>query len=258
MVFACYLDEARTDRESDIVTMAGYIAPYVDWLPFETAAQAIFDAFGVRILHAMDLHAGKREFRGWDWAKKEEFVSALQDKIKSTGAIGVAYSVVKSQFVDAKRLHKVMPNESPYGFCFRSIVSVICYDPVMRMNFDTIQDADISFILEAGNKNSGDVDRIFAVLKQTSPFRGRLKAVTFSAKDATKALQMADLLAFYSRRHIARYDDVSGYGDGPTMLTILHNGVHIEPLVAHDFKLDKTVTVARRRRSRASSAGQRP
>lgn len=253
MAFVCYLDEARTDAESALVTMAGYIAPYVDWLPFETAAQTEFDARGIKVLHGMDLHGGKKEFKGWDRTKKEEFVTALQGHLKATGALGVAFSVAKAEFVAAKKLHKVMSSESSYGFCFRSIVSLLCKDPVMRMNFDTIPEADISFILETGNKNSGDVDRIFAALKVNSPFRGRLKAVTFAAKDSTKSLQMADLLAFYSRRHIAKYDQKGGgYPEVPRMLEILHTGIHIEPIVAHDFKLDKASAFRRRRPSPVS------
>jgi hypothetical protein len=231
MVFACYLDEARTDAESALVTMAGYIAPYNDWLSFEVAAQAEFDARGVKILHAMDLHAGKREFRDWDRAKKENFVRVLQSHLKPTGAIGFAFSVAKAEFVAAKKLHKVMANESLYGFCFRSIVDLIGKDPVMRMNFDTIPGADVTFVLETGNKNKGDVERIFSALKASSPLRGRLKAVVFATKDSTKSLQMADLLAFYSRRHIAMYDDKGGeYPGVPEMLKILHTGIHIEPI----------------------------
>lgn len=248
IVFACYLDEARTDKESALVTMAGYVAPYSDWLPFEKAAAIKCEERGVRVIHGYDLENNKKDFKGWDRPKKECFVQALQDCLKPTGAMGFAYSVAKAEFVAAKRLHKVMPNESAYGFCFRMIADRICNDPVMRMNFETIPGADISFILESGATNGEDARRVFNDLKERHPFRGRLAAFTFAPKDSTRSLQMADLLAFYSRRHIAKYDDGSGsYEHVPTMLTILHTGVHVEPLVAHDFKLNKVSAITRRR-----------
>src|SRR5258708_39688759 len=78
MVFACYLDAARTDAESPLVTMAGYIAPYVDWLPFEAGANIVCGDAGIKVVHGYDLHNGKREFKGWDWPRKEAFVSDLQ------------------------------------------------------------------------------------------------------------------------------------------------------------------------------------
>ena len=255
MVFACYLDEARTDKESALVTMAGYVAPYVDWLPFETGAQAEFEVYGVKVLHGYHLNGSKGQFKGWDWPKKEAFVRALQERLKPTGAIGIAFSVAKAEFVAAKKLHKVMQNESSYGFCFRSIVNLILKDPVMRMNFDTIPGADISFILESGATNSGDATRVFDDLKANSPLQGRLKSITFAAKDSTKSLQMADLLAFYSRRHIAKYDEKGGgYLEVPKMLEILHTGIHVEPIVAHDFKLDKTSQFKRRKKPRKDAS----
>ena len=155
MALACYLDEARTDKESPYLTMAGYIAPYVDWLPFEAGATMVFEdpQYRVHVLHGYDLEGTKKDFKGWDRSKKEAFVQALQDHLKPTGAVGIAYSVAKSEFVARKKQHGLMPSESPYGYCFRQIVKAICDDPVMRWNFDTIPNADISFILEDGSKN---------------------------------------------------------------------------------------------------------
>lgn len=257
MVFACYLDAARHDKESPIVSMAGYIAPFQDWLPFETAANAICDVAGVRTIHGYDLDQTKGDFKGWSRERKEGFVRSLQEPLIKTGAIGFAFSVHKKEFAAAKKLHQVMPQESAYGFCFRSIAGLICDDPIMRMHFDQIPGADISFILESGDPNSRDVDRIFDDLKLNSPYRGRLKAVTRAPKDSTRSLQMADLLAFYSRRHVANFDEKAGnYGPDLPMLAILRDRMHIEGLVAHDFQIDRLS--AFRKKVRKSSRRARP
>ena len=237
MAFVSYLDAARTDKASPLLTMAGYICAYVDWLPFEEQANAICAREGVTVIHGYDLHNGNNDFEGWTRDRKKAFVTALQAALKPTGAIGIAYSVQQHEFRAAKKLHKIMPNESPYGFAFRKIVDTICGDPVMRMNFETVKDADISFILESGDNNYADAERILAELQKNHPFRGRLKAITSAPKESTRSLQMADLLAFYSRRHINKYDPSNDrYPEVPEMLEILHTNVFIEPIVAHTFR----------------------
>jgi len=89
MAFACYLDEARSNKESPYITMAGYIAPYTDWLPFEQGAGEVCAAFGVSVIHGFELEAGRGEYKGWDRFRKRGFVQALQDRLKPTGAFGV-------------------------------------------------------------------------------------------------------------------------------------------------------------------------
>ena len=62
----------------------------------------------------------------------------------------------------------------------------------------------------------------------------------------------ADLLAFYSRRHIAKFDTANiTYPDAPEMLEILHSGVFVEPIVAHTFKPGPTISSSRAVRCQA-------
>jgi hypothetical protein len=237
MVFACYLDEARTDAESAIVTMAGYIGPYLEWHTFEIAAAATFENFGVNPLHGYDFYNGKKEFKGWDHVKREAFAMQMQGHLARSAVMGITFSTTKAEFVAAKKKHGAMPNESPYGFCFRAIVNLLCNDPIMRMQFDVIPSAHISFVLEQGARNSEDAKRVFDGLKRKSPFRERLNSLIFAPKDSTKSLQMADFLAFYSRKYIGKYDEKVGYPTEPKVLTILQTGMHIEGHVAYDFEL---------------------
>ena len=63
MSLVCYLDDSGNE-DDPIVTLAGYIAPAVDWLNFEVHARELFDAHKLPYLHTMDLHQRKREFKG--------------------------------------------------------------------------------------------------------------------------------------------------------------------------------------------------
>jgi len=236
MAFAFYGDEARTDSESAIVTLAGYIGLYDDWLPFEEKATKVFADFGVNVLHGVDFYHRRKDFKGWSRTKQEDFAVAMQALLKGAATFAVTQSCVVADFKKVKREFKVAQQESPYGYCFRRIVGIILKDPVMRMSFDEIENADVSFILEQGCNNKGDVERIYEETKRISSMRGRLAALTFAAKDSTKSLQMADFFAYYSRRYLGTFDEKTGQNPGePKIISILRDGVPIVDGVDHSF-----------------------
>ena len=73
----------------------------------------------------------------------------------------------------------------------------------------------LSFIVEAGNKNDQDVLRIFNE-ERLSPRHLRVETVfryfvDYADKTSSIALQMADLLAFYARRHAMKCEKAREY-----------------------------------------------
>lgn len=89
--------------------------------------------------------------------------------------------------------------------------------------------------------NSGDATRVFSDLKESSPSGGPPLGQYLRGQGSTKSLQIADFLTFYSRRHFANDDKKrGGYPEVPKILEILHTGIHVGAIVAHDFTLDKT------------------
>jgi hypothetical protein len=237
MVLACYLDEARTDKESAITTVAGYVGACPDWLTFEAAADQICKDHNVAVIHGVDFHHGRKSFKGWGSVEKEKFTSQLQEAIKPAATMGITQSSVVADFEKVKKEYKVAQQESVYGHCFRRIVGIVLDDPVVRFWFNEMPGADVHFILEEGCKNRPDVERIWDELKRISPMRGRLSALTFAPKDSTRALQMADFLAYHSRRYLGKYDEQRDqHAPEPKIISILRDGVHIVDGVDYGFK----------------------
>ena len=73
----CYLDDSGKDPHNPITTLAGYVARDTEWHLFEENVVPVFKEFGVEVLHAIELHHTKGDFKGWDWTKKLEFVSRV-------------------------------------------------------------------------------------------------------------------------------------------------------------------------------------
>jgi hypothetical protein len=76
-MLVCYLDDSGKDPQNSITTLAGYIARDTQWEAFEAEVEHWFKEFGVRVLHAKELHDTDGDFKGWTVLKKQAFVSRV-------------------------------------------------------------------------------------------------------------------------------------------------------------------------------------
>jgi hypothetical protein len=76
-MLVCYLDDSGKDPQNSITTLAGYIARDTQWEAFKSEVEHWFKEFGVRVLHAKELHDTDEDFKGWTVLKKQAFVSRV-------------------------------------------------------------------------------------------------------------------------------------------------------------------------------------
>jgi hypothetical protein len=240
VVLVCKLDASGTDRTNKTVTMAGYVGLLPAWSEFEIRARAICDREHVSILHAKEFYDTKSDFSGWSRHRKEAFVRAIRDASLGKLDLGITFSVIKTEFVKAKQEHQLAQSESPFGFCFRSIIDRLFSDPIISEVLE--RGENLTFILESGDENAGDAQRIFNQIKAMNPrFDRRLYSFGFADKRSSIGLQWADLLAVTSRRYIDKYDDQSGYPKEPTIISILRDRIYLIDEVATSFyPIEKT------------------
>ena len=62
--------------------------------------------------------------------------------------------------------------------------------------------AGVSFILEHGHGNNAEVEQRFQGFRQRHKLKGVLRSLSFHAKQDSRAIQLADLYAYYSRRQV--------------------------------------------------------
>jgi hypothetical protein len=63
---------------------------------------------------------------------------------------------------------------------------------------------DISFVIEGGNKNDNNILNVFNAVRRKYKLENKLKSISFMNKDSSKALQLADFFAFFSRRVVRK------------------------------------------------------
>jgi hypothetical protein len=218
----CYLDDSGSHDDSPIITLAGYVGPYPNWIAFEQRAKPLKGA--VDVIEGKKLHRSKGCFAGWRVRQKHDFIRQFQAPLGDAAYFGLTFSVHKKNYLAAKRQHKKNLNESAFGYCFRMILDQILRAAVIREALQQNPDWRLSIVLERGNKNNEDALRIFNQHLFHHEVGKILGSFSTAAKDSTISLQMADVLAYYSRRYVEACERVQRYAALPDMMKILTQG----------------------------------
>lgn len=246
-VLICYLDDSGTGEEP-ILNMSGYIAPDNQWQNFEKAARKIFDDFDITELHAKEFHDTKDQFRGWPKRRKAALVLRLYTELRLNRVLGIDVGILREAYDRARHELGHMPNELRYGSCFRQIVEYIMQSGMMKY-FAARHKATLSFVVEAGNRNDADILRVFDLLKFNPNHRGVtevMKSVTFANKGSSIALQMADFLAFHSRRYKSRCELAKDYVPMTDLETMIFKGVDTKTTLNFEYRTNEEIAVGYR------------
>lgn len=198
LVFVCYFDDSYSDKDPNI-TLGGYYASIENWRMFEMEVEPLFESFGVDLLRGKDIVRGTGSFKDWSLQKKMFFVGLVFTVLAKYAVEGVSSSVDREWFERRKAEGlELFKNVSPLGMAFSScITSVVSKSPAGSAPWQT----GLTVFVEAGHKNNGNLDRIFSRLIGEG-FLPINCSLTMIDKRSCRAIQVADMLAFFSRRSI--------------------------------------------------------
>jgi hypothetical protein len=240
----CCLDESGTHDQSPIVTTGGYIATASAWAKFESRASAIFSAYGVRYLHGVEFQNRKSPYRTWSPIKQRTFLTELFDAVRDAVEFGVTFSVRKSAYTQAKKEHGLAVNESGYGYAFRGALDLILRDEIVR-DANAKLGVKLSFVLESGGPNEGDVRRIFNEHKENPALARMMGDLKVADKKSAIALQVSDFLAYQARRYVDACEAAGGaYPPMSETLSIMTDKIVYRDAVATGFHPTKPTIAA--------------
>jgi hypothetical protein len=196
-VLVCYLDDSGKDPHNRVTTIAGYLARDTAWRAFEQEVEPIFERRGVKILHAKDLEATKGEFENWKVIQKQAFVAEISSVLAKHSMLGVSMSCVKETYDQRAKESTRKRTSRPYTFCMNDIIDWILRD--IRTGRAAWEEG-VALIVEAGHENNPEAEDNFHKVIKLHDLGGVLRSINFVPKEHSRAIQVADLLAFYSRR----------------------------------------------------------
>lgn len=197
-MLVCYLDDSGKDPQNRITTIAGYAASDDQWRAFEIEVEPIFSDYGVKVLHAKDLHNTDREFQDWTVLKKQAFLARICRVMSHHIPLGMSMSALKETYKSRAAESARKRTVTPYTFCSNVIIDWVLTDIRVGRIANT---EGVSLILECGHENNAEAEQNFYEVRRLHRLDGILHSIRFVPKDSCRAIQMADLFAFYSRRH---------------------------------------------------------
>ncbi len=201
MVLVCYLDDSGTGIESPIVTLSGFVGTLDSWSAFEREAKPVLDAANVTYVRGRDIFSSKGEYKDPKWTveRKLDLIRSLNEKLAPRLGLGLSFGTLKEPFKERSKGRTRI--QSPFGFCFE----MLFHGLLAHKGFQNVVQKDgvtLSFVIEEGNANNAEIFQRYQRLKRDHgdkvPF---FAGMAFAQKNSSIALQMADLLAFFSRRH---------------------------------------------------------
>jgi len=237
-VLVCYLDDSGKDPQSRITTLAGYVARDTAWKAFETQVEPIFERARIKVLHAKDLEDTDGEFKGWKVLRKQAFVARICRTLSAHSMLGVSMSIAKDIYGQRAKESGRKRTVTPYTYCFNVILDWLLRD--IRTG-RAVWSEGLAFILECGHENNPEVQEQFFKIRKQHKIENVLRSISFVPKDNCRAIQVADLFAFYSRRDSAALEKAFRQGKNPAsytseqMIKIITERGQFRPFVATDF-----------------------
>lgn len=234
-MLVCYLDDSGKDPQNPVTTIAGYVARDTEWEAFETEVERWFTDANVDVLHATDLQSGRGPFKGWRVLQKQAFIARICQTRNDHAIMGVSMAAQKATY-HAFKAARGKRTASPYTFCFNVIIDWLLRD--LRTGA-LAHSEGLAFVLEAGHENNAEAEIAFNEVRKHFGLEDTLRSISFVPKASSRAIQLADLFAFYSRRDHVRAlkarDEGRSIYPTETMIRIVTEGLPHRGFVATTF-----------------------
>ncbi len=195
------LSDGGTHKSSPVVTMAGYVAHQHNWEKFERSSKRLFKKYDISLFHAKQFFHRKGEFRGWQVARQLRFATELFEVAEPLMLRGVGISIEKASFNKARQDHNMLQSVGPFVYCISPILRKLCGDGEV---WEAIEREGFSVTLEDGNKNNTAVQIEFRKIAHRHQLEEYLRSIEVEPKGSSRALQLADYLAYFSRQEAER------------------------------------------------------
>lgn len=241
--FYIYADESGKLATSDIVSFCGYVAHASEVERTSLEWNNCCLKWGVPPIHMRYIADPSRDKSG-EWQKIKDTWGALwesrrNEMLNDLGKVILGSNMVTvGASVDAKHFREVMP-DSEWKRRMR--------DPAFLAFYHLLQDAldkidrinkilTVGIILDDDPEHANDYYNLLDDLKGTFPrIRERISAITFGNDVAYPALQMADMIAFESRKSLVQRLQDPNTRPSNLYIALTHKFMHQPKLWTAEF-----------------------
>ena len=199
-VFRAYCDESGKEESSQVLVVAGLLAPTARWESFETNWKLVLAHNNARYFHASEFYNRRDEFRlGTKWDSenaRESFVRELLSVLQANETrpdVALISLVWKDAYKETFPKSDIVKQSvgTPY-----TVACTGCWWLGGKWAEEHLKSEKIAFVFDEGNEHARDALSAYVKAKSYQPFEERYKlgGVTFGDDQDLIALQAADLL----------------------------------------------------------------
>jgi hypothetical protein len=228
-VLTVYADDSTDSDTYSVAVLAGYVGTAEDWddLANEWIGVLSDSTWPSPVVEfkASDCASGKGHFRSWDSAKRNELVGRLIQVItnqKYTSLIGIGAGIVLED--DERRFYKKKKDLRGVGY-------TAAYSQFVSTVFKSISSEyeRVEFVVDEQTKVRGYAEGIFkdhrALLSKE--IRSKIHLPIHGESATTPPLQVADLIAYETFRHLHNWRYAPTTGQRPWMRMLREGRKHI-------------------------------
>lgn len=198
-----YLDDSDAET-AEALTIAGYVADEEGWKVFESQAEKVCQDFNVDVLHCREFDYRKGCFKGWTVPRQIDFLTQMGDAMLAADVLfGISRSIPKDLYKRQKKEVNLDHSTSAYGQAFAAVVHAVRHDEPYGVT-ERVKNEGVIYRVEAGHKNNADLERHIEEQIKNDHLHKDTR-VEIVEKTSCRAIQMADLYAFFSRRRANKW-----------------------------------------------------
>jgi len=193
MSLVVYADESTDERQQRVFAVGGVMATEAEWDQFIPKWLAITDGIP---FHSADCESGHGAYEGWPLKRRRKLYSDLVKLVAGANPLLGIGSVVNLQEFWAV-FPRVAP-DSPFFLCFQD--AVVNFGLAARL---VIPIDHLNVVFDRSERHQSRATALFEKFKKPGSYDELpLNAIRFDSRDRAPGLQVADLIARESFKHL--------------------------------------------------------
>jgi hypothetical protein len=198
-MYVAYLDESGSYPHTRVLAIAGYAAPAIEWARLEYVWKKMLRSWNVNAFHMVDCIHGRGEFTGWDQQRRNAAIKEVIDLVVGYDVHGIGAAVLLRDYEALVTGRARREIGEPWHLCLRHLVFEVSrrIDRLPRSEW-------VAFVCDLQEEFSAEASRMYERCRENPewPQQNRLGTLTFASSKEEVGLQVADLLAYETFRHL--------------------------------------------------------
>jgi len=196
-----HFDEAGTHAASNIVVVAGYVAPATEWKELERLWTEALREENAALYHTTDIeaHPPRGIYKDWTRAKADRLTDRVVPIAAKYAGPGVGVHIATADWYAVVPFVKEQLPNRPHDVLFQILARACMELAVESLDSNLPVEEKLAFVFEENDFSNVTLEG-YQSIKRNHPLSERFGGLAFTSKKDVIGLQAADLFAWHYRR----------------------------------------------------------